>query len=168
MKKGRNGPGMLAMLLSARMRTDGISMTELASRLQVSQSYLSQLVSSDKRFETANDALLRNCANYLKIPATVCFLMSGKLKAQDFYEIETDFERNLASALQVVSASRVAQETTVSLEQLGELTTELKHFVVLLYEAANDVTLIPRRLRRQTLETVMESRVTFEVRHRRL
>ena len=154
----------LASLLAARMRTDGVSVSSLASTLGISQGYLSQLLNGSKSIAEANEAFLRKSAEYLRLPAVTCLLMAGKLLADDFFDSPAEFPQRLAVALRVVAESKYARDVAVSLEQLNELPVSVQLLLVLQFEASTGVELIPGRASREAIKMAGRQHVPFEVR----
>lgn len=154
----------LATLLTAKMRRDGYSVSALAARLGISQSYMSQLLAGEKPFTSANDAFIRNCADYIDQPVVIGFLLCGKLKMRDFFETPKEFPERLDDALKIVSKSAFAAEAAVDLDQLRALSTSVQMLIVLTFENATGDELIAGRATRGTLGAAGQSRMPFEVR----
>jgi len=164
MNEGKYDGRSLAALLGARMRSDGVSVKDLAIRLGISQSYFSQLLNGDKPITAVNDEFLRRSATYLELPAVISYLLAGRLRSEDFFEAPQSFPALLASALKVVSTSRHAQEVVVTFEQLTALEAPIQHLVVLLYEVATGAELIPGRVGWRSVDLAGQRRMPFEVR----
>jgi transcriptional regulator with XRE-family HTH domain len=64
------GRGLIEML-RARMGKDDLSLTQLAKRLQVGGSYLSQLSRGVKPLTSVSEQFLRSCAEYLDKPVVL-------------------------------------------------------------------------------------------------
>jgi len=154
----------LATLLAARMRIDGVSMSALAIRLGISQGYLSQLMSGDKPMTGVSENFLRMSASYLGLPAVSCFLMSGRLWAEDFFEAPETCSQQLIAALKAVSDSRHAQDVAVSFEQLKKLPKAIQHLLVLQYESLTGVELMKGRSSRKSIQFAGQEHMPFEVR----
>jgi transcriptional regulator with XRE-family HTH domain len=166
MSEIKNELNPLVSLLAMRMRLKGMSEKSLAKHLGISQSYLSQLVTGKKDAAGASETLLRKCAGFVELPAVICFLLSGRLLSQDFFDGEDSFSARVEKALRVVAASRYAQETAVAIEDFGALPGRVQLLIVLLYETATGTELIPGRVGADRVSSG-KARVPFEVRVKR-
>lgn len=66
----------LIMRVKQRMALEATTVSELAERLHVSQSYVSQLLNGDRSVTAANDDVIRRIAGFLYLPPIVCFVLS--------------------------------------------------------------------------------------------
>ena len=164
MKKEIDNGRPMARLLTTRMLLDGYSASSLAARLGISQSYMSQLLAEKRSFASANDAFIRNCADFIDQPAVIGFLLCGKLKMRDFFEAPKEFPERLDDALKIISKTAIAAETAVDLEQLRALSSSVQMLIVLAIENATGEELIPGRTTRAALESAGQSRMAFEAR----
>lgn len=161
----RANKGMaLISLLTARMRSDGITVSKLARRFAISQGYLSQMLSGKRSISIVKDSVLRECAAYLRLPAISCFLLAGKLQSEDFFSAPDEFSSTLKSALKTVSESQQCQDVAVEFEQLMELPAPVQHLVVLLYESAIGTELMPGRVDWNSISSAGKHRLPFDVR----
>ena len=162
MKKFAGQP--LVELLQARMRRDNSSLTKLAKRLNVSQSYMSQICRGNKPVGAASDQFLRSCAVYIGIPAALVWLLAGKFRADDFFVAPTTFDRHLENALEGIARSSIAAETAIDVSTLATLPYAAKILIVLLYERAEGLLLLPPRLGAGEVEAMGQTSVPFGVR----
>lgn len=142
----RNGDGRaLAARLVQRVQTDNALLTAVATRLGISQSYLSELIAGDKLFCRAGDDVVRATAAFLDIPAVMGFILAGRLRHEDFLEPTVGFESMLEKALGVVAESPTSIECSVTEEELRNLPRSVQVLVVLLYQAVYRTELIPTK-----------------------
>lgn len=158
----------LADLLRAKMERDGLSSVELAERLGIGQSYLSQLLRGVKRTQTAGESLLRACAKYLGVPPVTAYLLAGKLKAEDFFSVTPkEWDVSIDNALFTLSQSHFAANAAVTHEHLRQSTDPLKLLLIHLFENATSTTLLPRRFVESDIAHFGTVSVPFAVRTHR-
>lgn len=155
----------LAELLRLKMRRDCLSLTEQAKRLNVGQSYLSQLSSGAKPLSSVSDSFLRKCAEYLGIPVVHAFLLAGRLQYQDFCQAPESVEERIKEALTEISRSSLAMESSVGTAMLTALPHAAKLLLIQLYERAEHVSLLPMRVSSSEIERIGQMRAHFEIRH---
>nr|MBL8412054.1 helix-turn-helix transcriptional regulator [Dechloromonas sp.] len=126
----------LAALLQQRMEYENVSVTNLARRLGVAQSYLSELLRGDKSFQRLDEERLRAVANYLHVPAVIALLLVGRLRHTDFVEPAIDVDTQLSLAMAAIAQSPVGLETAVSQQMLDLLPREVKLLLALIYQSA--------------------------------
>lgn len=159
------GERPLAVLLGARMKQDGLTLDELAARLSIGQSYLWQLLRGVRRTEVAGDDFLRAAAAYLGVPAVTAYLLAGKLRADDFFEVPTDgWSSCLEVALRKIAESRFAEDAAVTHTALSCLPAEVKLLLVQLFEHATGIVLLPKRIGVSDISNFGTVSVPFEVR----
>lgn len=119
-----------------RMATEGTTVSDLADRLNVSQSYLSQLLLGDKAIVSASNDLVRRIAGYLYLPSVVCFVLAGKLESEDFATCNYDEElRSLERRVALIADSTFALEAGISKEMLIRADPRVLTMIVSLYQA---------------------------------
>jgi transcriptional regulator with XRE-family HTH domain len=158
-----NGRALIERLRT-RMRQDELSQNQLAKRLGVGASYLSQLTNGAKPMSGVSELFLRTCAEYLEIPPVLVYLLAGRLQAKDFFVSPKTFEQHLNNALELICCSSIAAETAVDAGLLTELPAAAKLLIVVLFERAENVLLLPSRVRAGEVEALGSARVPFEVR----
>ncbi len=132
MKRGR----ALVVKMKERMAIEGASVSDLAVRLEVSQSYLSQLLSGDKALASVSDALIRRISGYVYLPPVVCFVLSGKLEVDDFADCKYDEElRKLERRAALIADSTFALEAGVTREALLEADPRVLSMLIGMYQA---------------------------------
>lgn len=146
MTKENNNPGSLAQLLSVKMHQDELTAKALASKLGISPSYLSQLLSGEKCLATARDKLVRQCAEYLGIPAVLAFLWTRKLTSNDFFHEPRSLKERLKAGMYIVSQSQYAGEAGVSSTDLLGLNEQVQLLLARLFEVAEGRSLIEGRV----------------------
>ena len=129
-KKGQ----ALVSRIRERMAADGEAVSSLAESLDISQSYLSQLLRGDKAIASANDDFIRGVAAYLHLPPVVCFVLAGKLGREDFFVNDDDERRRFERAMGAVADSAFALEIGVDRRILQEADRRLQHLIVMLYQ----------------------------------
>jgi len=156
----------LAALLQAKMKRDDLSLEQLGNRLFVGGSYLSQLLRGVKRINAVSDVFLRASAEYLGMPAVTAHLLAGKLRAEDFFDVQQpDWGECLNKALRTVSESRVAANAAVTEAMLREMPSEVKLLLVLLFEEATATVVLPKRVSVSDISNFGKPCVPFDVRH---
>jgi len=155
----------LAALLRAKMKRDDLSLEQLGNRLFVGGSYLSQLLRGVKHINAVSDVFLRASAEYLGMPAVTAHLLAGKLRAEDFFDVQTDWGECLNKALRTVSESRVAANAAVTEAMLREMRSEVKLLLVLLFEEATATVVLPKRVSVSDISNFGKPCVPFDVRH---
>ncbi len=137
----------IGRLLSARLREQMClkqhSLSTLAKQLEISQGYLSQLLSGDKCFTNVRDDLIRELAAYLELPVMVCFFLSGKIRAEDFVLPEAEAERSFSRALRFIFDSSYALEAGVEFRELEMTPRSIQRLIVLLYQSAAKAHIFP-------------------------
>lgn len=154
----------LAELLRSKLRRDGLSLAQLAKRLGVGQSYLSQLSCGAKPLSSVSESFLRKCATYLGIPVVYVFLLSGRLQFRDFFSSPVTLAMQIEKALVQISCSDIGLEAGVDTSVLASLPDAAKLLIVLLYERAEQVQLLPSRVGKAEIERIGQLRVPFEIR----
>lgn len=134
----------LATLLFARMRQDELSIAQLASRLGVGRSYMSQLLRGGKSIAAMDDQILRACASYLNVPLVLVYVLAGRLCFDDFLVTTVDGAAQLEKAVAQIGESQIAASTGVAVQMLSELPVQVQHLLVVLFERAEQVSLLPR------------------------
>ncbi|OYD52442.1 hypothetical protein CGK74_17935 [Thauera propionica] len=118
------------------MSSEGVSVTELAERLRVSQPYLSQLLGGDKSFTQASDDLIRRVAGFLYLPPVVCFVLAERLMPADFETCSYDDEfLSLERRAAFIAESTFALEAGVTKELLMAADARMLSLVLGMYEA---------------------------------
>lgn len=163
MKEERKVKNSLIALLVARMSAAGLSVSGLADQLGISQGYMSQLLREDKLVSATSDDFIRQCAMFLRLPAVTCFLLAGRLIGADFYNPAMAFEQQLDEALESVARSSEARECALSHKQLLGLPIGSQHLLVLLYERAYGVELMPAKVTADALLHAWQPHVPFSV-----
>ena len=125
----------LVSRIRERMAADGVAVSSLAESLDISQSYLSQLLRGDKAIASAKDDFIRGVAAYLHLPPVVCFVLAGKLGREDFFVNDDDERRRFERAMGAVADSAYALEIGVSRRLLLEADPRLQHLIVMLYQS---------------------------------
>lgn len=135
--KGEVESGLpLVAKVKERMSLEATSVGDLADRLQISQSYLSQLLLGDKAIASANNDLIRRIAGYLYLPPVVCFVLAGKLESEDFATCNYDEQlRSLERRVALIADSTFALEAGVSKEMLIRADPRVLTMIVSIYQA---------------------------------
>lgn len=123
----------LATMLAVRRDVEGVAVSTLAGMLGISTSYMSQLLAGDKRFSAASDEVVRAAAKVLELPAVICFLLTGKLRHEDFVEPTVSIEEELEVAMRDLANSPEALELAVDRDDLLELPVPVQHLVAVLF-----------------------------------
>lgn len=146
------------------MHKDELTAKALASKLGISPSYLSQLLSGEKCLATARDKLVRQFAEYLGIPAILAFLWTGKLGSNDFFYEPRSLKERLKAGMRIVSESQYAGEAGVSSDDLLGLNEQVQLLIACLFEIAEGRPLIDGRVDSRSLFAGEHAIATFEVR----
>lgn len=125
----------LTTRIKERMSSEGVSVTELAERLSVSQPYLSQLLGGDKSFTHASDDLIRRVAGFLYLPPVVCFVLAERLVPADFETCSYDDEfLSLERRAAFIAESTFALEAGVTRDLLMASHPRMLSLVIGMYE----------------------------------
>lgn len=151
-------------LLQFQRRRDNLTLAELGARIGIDASYLSSMFSGKKKFLAINPKIYRLIAEYLGLPVVVCYLLGGWMEPCDFFMRQGEYPSAVENALEAISRSRSALDAGVTRCQLSELNERVKLLVVLLYEQAEGVTLLPERFSAEGLHAVSSMWIPFEVR----
>ncbi len=157
------GRGLIE-LLRTKMGQDDLSLAQVGHRLKVGGSYLSQLSRGTKPLASVSEQFLRGCAEYLGIPVVLVYLLAGRLRAKDFFISPMTMEMRIDSSLEQIAKSKIGAETAVDAGMLIGLPYAAKFLVVLLYERAEGVRLLPQRVSTGEVEAVGQAYVPFELR----
>lgn len=152
----------LLVLLKKKAFSEDLTLSHLSKKLSVSPSYMSQLQSGQKPIDGVKDEFLRRCAEYLDLPAMTCFIVSGKIRANDFYASKINLKKSLDRALMCVAENHMSLDSGVSEKQLLQLSQEVKLLIVLLYQSAFSVQLLPKGFDRLQWETATGIRIPFQ------
>lgn len=133
MKCEKSNRDALATMLAVRREVEGVAVSTLAGMLGISTSYMSQLLAGDKRFSVASDEVVRAAAKILELPAVICFLLTGKLRHEDFVEPTVSFQDELAAAMRDLANSPEALELAVVRDDLLALPVPVQHLVAVLF-----------------------------------
>lgn len=140
-------PRPLANRLADKLRRDGDTVKAVAQHLGISQSYLTQLLSGDRDFATADIEVLRKAGEYLNLPPIICFLLAGKICNADFYESRMELSTQIDRVLPMVAESPSGLETAVDASELRTLPTKTKLLLVLLYQSTLGTELVSSKKR---------------------
>lgn len=151
-------------LLQFQRRRDNLTLAELGERIGIDASYLSALFCGKKKFVAIHSRTSRKIAAYLGLPVVVCLLLGGWLKPSDFFNRQDEYLQALERALETIAKSRQALDSGVTLSQLSELPEGVKLLVVLLYEQAEGMPLMPGRFSREGMDAIHSLWMPFEVR----
>lgn len=133
MKCEKRNRDALATMLAVRRDVEGVAVSTLAGMLGISTSYMSQLLAGDKRFSAASDEVVRAAAKVLELPAVICFLLTGKLRHEDFVEPAVSFQEELAMAMRDLAYSPEALELAVDRDDLFAMPVSVQHLVAVLF-----------------------------------
>lgn len=133
MKYGNSNREALATMLAVRREAEGVAVSTLAGMLGISTSYMSQLLAGDKCFSVASDEVVRAAAKVLKLPAVICFLLTGKLRHEDFVEPTVIFQDELAGAMRDLANSPDALELAVGRDDLLAIPLPVQHLLAVLF-----------------------------------
>ena len=151
----------LLALIKKKASSENLSLIKLSNKLSVSASYISQLDSGQKSMEGVKNDFIRKCADYLELPAISCFIASGKILATDFYSPKAMHKEHLDRALQCVADNSISLESGVSERQLFQLSDEVKMLIVLLYQSAFSVQVLPKCFNRSQWNENTGIRIPF-------
>ena len=96
------------------------------------------------------------------------YLLAGRLRADDFFISPMTTEMRVADALELIAKSDVAAEIAIEAVMLNGLPNAAKLLIVLLYERAEKILLLPPRISGREVELFGQSYVPFEVRQNKL
>ena len=112
----------------------GQSLPELAEQLGYSYPYINLLISGARRVDQVSDDFVDACAAYLGVPKAAVLMMSGRLKAADFFGPGDVHAGAMDAAMRHIE-SDPAWSPLVTAE-LRHASNESKFCLIKLYEAA--------------------------------
>jgi hypothetical protein len=136
----RPGGILLAMLL-ARANELGHQLQEMAACLNVTYGYISQLRNGFRKTIHISDEFTTACALYLNVPRMQVMLAAGKVKPEDVYDNPYEVALSVPKAIEAIAKD--TKYGAMMPPELRNASFELQFFVVTLFEAAREVTLIP-------------------------
>lgn len=142
MRQKNVGHPLVALLVQGMDARD-MTVSELASEIGLSQSYLSELLREDKSFSKVDMSRLRSIAVFLELPAVSVFMLAGKLLHEDFLGKPHVISEQLQSGMRRVAQSSYGLKTSVSESMLERLPVEVKTLLAVIFQAATGESLIP-------------------------
>lgn len=136
----RPGGILLAMLL-ARANELGHQLQEMATCLNVTYGYISQLRNGLRKTIHISDEFTTACALYLNVPRMQVMLAAGKVKPEDVYENPYEVAMSVPKAIEAIAKD--TKYGAMMPPQLRNAPFDVQFFVVTLFEAARGVSLIP-------------------------
>jgi len=113
----------------------------MAASLNVTYGYVSQLRNGVKKTTSISDEFTTACAKYLNVPRLQVMLAAGKVKPEDLYEDPYEAARNVPRAIDAIAKDH--KYGAMMPPELRHASYKLQFFVVMLFEAARGVKLIP-------------------------
>ncbi|WP_051849335.1 hypothetical protein [Thiomonas sp. FB-Cd] len=123
---------MAALVRCAAER--GQSITQLAEALGYSYPYINLLMSGLRRVDQVSDDFVQACAVYLRLPRLAVLMMSGRLKAEDFFEVGAFRAKAVEAAMRCIEDD--PQWGSLLTPELRKASPESRFCLVKLYESA--------------------------------
>lgn len=128
-------PGGLLMAALVRCAAErGQSIAQLAAALGYSYPYLNLLMSGLRRVDQVSDDFAQACAAYLRVPRVAVLMMSGRLKADDFFEAQVFKAKAVDAAMRFIEDDPVWAPLMTA--ELRTAKPESRFCLVKLYESA--------------------------------
>jgi transcriptional regulator with XRE-family HTH domain len=126
--------GLLLAALIQCANSRGLSILDLAAKLGVTYGYINQLRNGLRGVGQVSDEFTQSCANFLQVPRLTVLMLAGKVTSADLLSSGSIAERELASALQFLSAN--SEFGHLVTEELREASFDSKYLLVKLFERA--------------------------------
>jgi transcriptional regulator with XRE-family HTH domain len=133
--------GILIAMLLARANELGHQLQEMATHLNVTYGYISQLRNGLRKTIHISDEFATACALYLNVPRLQVLLASGKVKPEDIYERPHEVAMSIPHAIEAIAQD--PKFGALMPPDVRNLSYETQFFIVTLFEAARDVRLVP-------------------------
>ena len=128
-------PGGVLMAALVRCAAErGQSISQLAEALGYSYPYLNLLMSGLRKVDQISDDFARACAVYLRVPRLAVLIMSGRLKADDFFEAQVFKAKAVDAAMRFIEDD--PQWGALVTAELRTAKPESRFCLVKLYESA--------------------------------
>ncbi len=128
-------PGGVLMAALMRCASErGQSISQLAEALGYSYPYINLLMSGLRRVDQVSDDFSRACAVYLRVPRLAVLMMSGRLKADDFFEAQVFKAKAVDAAMRFIEDD--PQWGALVTAELRTAKPESRFCLVKLYESA--------------------------------
>jgi hypothetical protein len=150
--KKPGGPLLAALVQCAIQRR--LSIVELAAKLDVTYGYLNQLRNGLRNVTQVSDEFAHSCASFLQVPRLTVLMLSGKVTPADLVSQGSMAEREIASALQYLSANFEFGHLVT--QELRDSSFESKFLLVKLFERATGKKLLGSEVDVEALAREME------------
>lgn len=137
------GSELLSMLLR-RANERGHNLGKMATELNVTYSYISQLRSGVRKAADIGENVIRACMLYLGVPRLTVLLASGRMKPEDFFSNPFEVVSTLPRAIKfILDDPKYGPLMPID---LIDGNPKLQYLIVALYEDATQKTLLPGRM----------------------
>jgi transcriptional regulator with XRE-family HTH domain len=126
--------GLLLAALIQCANSRGLSILDLAANLGVTYGYINQLRNGLRCVVQVSDEFTQACASFLQVPRLTVLMLAGKVTPADLQSPGSIAERELASAVQFLSAN--AEFGHLVTQELRETSFDSKYLLVKLFERA--------------------------------
>jgi len=139
----RDGGVLLAWLIQAANER-GMQMKELASELDVTYGYISQLRNGTRQMRHISDEFAEAAARFLGAPRIAIYMAAGRIRPEDVLESTDDRQSKLESALHFIQKDSAWGPMLPP--SVFKADIALQQFVVFAFEQATDTTLVPGKV----------------------
>ncbi len=159
-------PGGLLMAALVRCAAErGHSITQMAKALGYSYPYVNLLMSGLRRVDQVSDDFAQACAVYLRLPRLAVLMMSGRLKADDFFEAQVYKAKTVESAMRFIEDDPVWAPLITA--ELRTARAETQYCLVKMYESATGKRLLAGELDVTAFATQLKDMRSHIARERR-
>jgi hypothetical protein len=126
--------GLLLAALIQCANSRGLSILDLAANLGVTYGYINQLRNGLRCVVQVSDEFTQACASFLQVPRLTVLMLAGKVTPADLVSPGSIAEREIASALQYLSANFEFGHLVT--EEQRQSSFESKYLLIKLFEKA--------------------------------
>ena len=126
--------GILLAALVQCANSRGIQILDLGAKLGVTYGYINQLRNGIRCVAQIGDEFAQSCANFLQVPRLTVLILAGKMTPADLLSPGPIAERELATAMQFLSAN--SEFGHLVTEEQRQSSFESKYLLVKLFERA--------------------------------
>lgn len=142
---------LLVELLEKHAERNNWTQQELAQKLGISYSYYASVRNDTNPISELSYDVTSRIASLLNFPTVIVQLISGKLKAEDFYQSPASLGSSLDAALEFMQRDK---EWTAFLPNgIFNASVEIKYALIRAYEKAEQRVLIPGQV---TMESILK------------
>lgn len=146
--------GILLAALVQCANSRGIQILDLGARLGVTYGYINQLRNGIRCVAQIGDEFAQSCANFLQVPRLTVLILAGKVTPADLVSPGSIAERELATALQFLTANQEFGHLVT--QELRDSSFDSKYLLIKLFEKATGKRLLVSEVDVEALAREME------------